>query len=110
MNVLSGIGIHNIVIFCLTLGTHIMFIEFGGSTAHFYANGLSIIQWLFCMGISLIVMLIGLIVRLLPDPLEENINKKRWPNKSYNLSVKFVGKSDKFFEFDREEDLQFKPQ
>jgi hypothetical protein len=50
-----------------------------------------------CIGVSLIVMIIGFIVRFLPDPLEENKNKKRWANKSYNLSVKLVGKSDKFF-------------
>lgn len=65
---------------------------------------------MFCIGVSLIVIIIGFIVRFLPDPLEENKNKKRWANKSYNLSVKLVGKSDKFFQFDREEDLQFKPQ
>lgn len=51
------------------------------------------------------MIIVGFIVRLLPDPLEEVKNRKRWPNKSYNLSVKLVGKNDKFFEFDREEDM-----
>jgi len=79
------------------LGSHVLFIELAGSTAHFYSEGLSITQWMFCIGVSLIVIIVGFIVKLLPDPLEENKNKKRWPNKSYNLSVKLVGKSDKFF-------------
>jgi hypothetical protein len=100
--------IQNFVLFVLTLLAHFVFMYVALDYASLYPVGLIVEQWLLSAGLALVVVVVGFIVRMLPESSKERSNKRRWANKSYNLSVKLVGKSDKFYEFDREEDILFK--
>lgn len=81
----------------MILVTHFVFLGLGSDYVNLYPANLNIKQWLISLGLALIVEILAFIIRLLPDSSKERSNKRGWANKSYNLSIKLVGKSDRFY-------------
>ncbi len=68
---------------------HYFFITYGGNYFGFYPNGLTIKQWAFSLGLSMIVWVVGFLVKLMPSShTDKNKESNLMPNKSYNLSIK----------------------
>ena len=108
INIIEGIELQNVLLFLAILAAHIVFMTVALDSAGLYPAGLTIEQWLLSAGLAVSVDIVGFVVRLLPDSSQFKSHRRRWASKSYNLSIKLVGKSDKFYEFDREEDALFK--
>lgn len=78
----SGIGI------LLALGLQILIIFQGSHIMELYPYGLTIKQWAICASMSLVVVLVGMLVKQLPyDHDGEEQKGKIWPNRCYNLAV-----------------------
>jgi hypothetical protein len=67
INIYKSIKFINIILFVITLVANYFFITYGGNYFGFYPNGLTIKQWAFCLGMSMIVWIVGFLVKLMPS-------------------------------------------
>lgn len=89
INLFKNVSIAGIFCVLLSLGLHILVLIKGGDIFGLYPSGLTVKQWALCGGLALIVVLVGLIVKQIPEDQDwqEDSNKKLWPNRSFNLAV-----------------------
>lgn len=77
-----------LVSFLVAFGLQVIAIHTGSNLFHVYPYGLTLKQWAICIGLALIVILIGLIISQVPYDIDNDEQKgKVWPNRCYNLAV-----------------------
>ena len=66
-------------------------------------------QWVVTLGLALTVIIVGLLVKQIPDDEEREERKGRiWANRSYNLAVISVVPRDNLVDFEIEEDYEMR--
>lgn len=82
MNWAAGMGI------VVAFGLQIFIIFVGSDVMELYPSGLTLTQWAICASMSLVVVLVGMLVKQIPyDNENEEQKGKVWPNRCYNLAV-----------------------
>jgi hypothetical protein len=66
INFIHNISIYSLLLILFAIGLHITVIIYGGNILGLYPGGLTIKQWAICLGFSLMVIIVGLIIRQLP--------------------------------------------
>jgi hypothetical protein len=66
INFIHSISIYSIILILVAIGLHITLIIYGSNIIGLYPGGLTIKQWAICLGLSLMVIIVGLIIRQLP--------------------------------------------
>lgn len=65
-NFVDGINLKSCFSLLFSIGIHILVICMGKSIFGLYPYGLTLKQWAICLGLSLVVILVGLIVKQIP--------------------------------------------
>ena len=87
----------------------ILCVQLGGDILGLYPYGLTVKQWAICIGLSMIVWILGFLFKLIPKDMENDEgSKKFWPNKSYNLAVMTVTSRETLIDFEIDDDLCLK--
>lgn len=66
INFIHGISVKMVVVIIIAIVLHVLVILYGDNVFGLYPGGLTIKQWAICLGLSLIVIIVGLVIRQLP--------------------------------------------
>lgn len=65
-NILKAVSIQSIIGFIVSFGLHVLTVFVGGSTFEFYPSGLTPKQWGISLSLSLLVLIIGIVLKQIP--------------------------------------------
>jgi len=101
VNIFKNFKVASILIVFFVLIANVIYVQNMGDHVGFYRNGLLFEQWVICFGISMILWVVGIMVRLFPNLRKEDSEYKiRWQNKAYNLAVKSVITKNELSDFE----------
>ena len=89
------------MIILLTLLLQALVVTKGGNVWGLYPNGLTFLQWIICIGFFMITIVVGLLVKQLPDDQVHEVNNgRKWVNRSYNLAVMSIVPRETLIDFE----------
>ena len=70
LNLFENLSLKQAFFIIAALGLQVFVIHKGGSIWGVYPNGLIFVQWVICLGLSLCVIVVGILVKQIPDDEE----------------------------------------